>query len=327
MKLKDLAKVELHLHLDGSLNLADLSKRLGLSEEDVADKLQSNGRDKSLKDYLKRFELSIEVLQDKETLFLMTKKLLEDLIEDNVIYAEIRFAPLLHTKTMTTEEVIETVLSALESEKIKTGLILCMMRHHSLKENKQLIDLAAKYANLGVVAVDLAGSESEYPLDEFKSLFDYANELSVSYTIHAGEAASYESVDTAILMGSKRIGHGIRSIESLSTINRLLKNNVCLEICPTSNLDTKVVESYDQHPIKEIARLGIKYCINTDNKTVSNISLTEEYQRLIDNKLLSLKQIIESNKTAIKASFLSDKEKEKLLKDYETRLVKFAEKL
>ena len=143
MKLKDLAKVELHLHLDGSLNLAELSKRLGLSEEDVADKLQSNGRDKSLKDYLKRFELSTEVLQDKETLFLMTKKLLEDLIEDNLIYAEIRFAPLLHTKIMSVEEVIKTVLSALESEKIKTGLILCMMRHHSLKENKQLIDLAA----------------------------------------------------------------------------------------------------------------------------------------------------------------------------------------
>lgn len=326
MNLKDLAKVELHLHLDGSLNIAKLAKELDLSEEEVAARVQSGGKDKSLKEYLKRFDLSIEVLQNKENLLKFTKQLLEELIEDNIIYAEIRFAPMLHTKTMTAEEVIETVLSALENEKIKTRLILSMMRHHSLEENKKLIDLVAKYADLGVVAVDLAGSEAQYPLEGFKELFDYAKEKSVSYTIHAGEAANYKSVDMAIAMQSKRIGHGIRAIESLSTIKKLLDKKITLEICPTSNIDTGVIDAYDKHPIKEIAKLGIKYTINTDNRTVSNISLNKEYQKLLDNKLLNIEEIIESNKTAIKSSFLSESEKKVLLEDYEIKVEKFAKR-
>lgn len=314
-QIKEIPKVELHVHLDGSINI-ELASKLSEQNIETLKKKMIAYNTKNLNEYLEKFELPISLMQTKENLSLISECLANDLKKDNVIYAEIRFAPSLHTKEgLSHEEIIDAVLSGLNKVKtIKTNLILCLMRGANYEENLKTIEMACKYLNNGVVGIDLAGAEALYKNEEYEDLFKIVKEKNIPFTIHAGEASNYKSVESAVLFGAKRIGHGINSIQNKDLLEKLKKEEIVLEICPTSNIQTKAVLDYPKHPIKELYRSGVMVTINTDNRTVSNIDLNNEYLNL--NKTFNFieKDFKIMNKNAINGAFLSNEEKDELLK-------------
>lgn len=310
---KDLKKIELHLHLDGSVRVSTVEELL--NENNLSNKMIVDNNTKSLTEYLTKFDLPIKVMQKKENLIRISKELVEDLDNDNVIYAEIRFAPIFHiNEGLTLEDVVNSVLEGLKSDKVKTNLILCMMRNSSYEDNKRIIDLAIKYKNKGVCAIDLAGDESKYPTSMFKDLFEYAKNNDILFTIHAGEAGTINDMIDAINYGTKRIGHGIKAIESSDIINKLIENKIALEICPTSNIQTCVVDSLDNHPIKQLNDNNVLITINTDNRTVSNTTLSKEYELLNKHFNFTKDDFVKFNINAINSSFLNINDKDELIK-------------
>ena len=308
-------KVELHIHLDGSLRPSTVAEILNISEEEAKEKMIVKNNNQDLTEYLTKFDLPIKVMQTKENLKRVAKELAEDLKLDDVIYAEVRFAPQKHTlKGLSLDDVITSVLEGFKSaNKIKINLILCMMRGDSFEKNKEVIELCKKYLNKGVVALDLAGDEKNYKTKNYKSLFEIANKENIPFTIHAGEADEPQSVLDAINFGAKRIGHGIRSIEDEVVLKKIIDNNIALEVCPTSNVQTKVVNTYANHPVKKLYDKNVLVTINTDNNTVSNLTLSKEYVKLRKYFNFTDEDFLKFNINAIKASFISDIEKEKYI--------------
>lgn len=313
-EIKKLKKVELHLHLDGSVNIKTISNIINENEEYLKSKMIASDKCENLSEYLTKFDTPIKCMQTKENLVLIAKELVDYLEEQNVIYAEVRFAPMFHTKEgLTYEEVVESVLEGLnKNNKVKINLILCMMRGMPIEENIKTIEAALKYLNKGVCAIDLAGAEDKYPLSDYIDLFSKVKEKNIPFTIHAGENGSYEEVELAIKLGAKRIGHGIHAIESKETMELLKENNVLLEVCPTSNVQTNSISKYSGHPLYYFYKNGIKVCINTDNKTVSNITLNDEYIKLNYYFNFGIDDYKKMNMYAIDNSFLSDLEKDNL---------------
>lgn len=313
--LKKLPKVELHVHLDGSVRPTTASELLGQPLSDVKEAMMAPSTCHSLTEYLKRFDLPISLLQTKENIIRIARELALDLKDDGVIYAEIRFCPLFHAQQgLSKEEVVEAVLEGLSTVDLKTNLILCMMRHFSFEQNLEVISLAEKYLYRGVCALDLAGDEANFPTGQFAPLFEVIREKQIPYTIHAGEAAGMESVKSALAFKTNRLGHGIHIIDDLNFAKQYANKNIMLEICPTSNVQTKAVSSYQNHPIKTLFSLGYPVSINTDNRTVSNITLTKEYELLQKHFGFTEKEFQTINLQAIEYSFLKQEEKDEIIK-------------
>lgn len=319
--LKAVPKVELHVHLDGSVRVKTVAELLHKNESEVKMQMMCDQKTLSLTDYLTKFELPLEVMQTKENLQRITRELLEDLKEEHVIYAEIRFAPFFHTKQgLTQEEVVKSIIEVMDSmDGISCNVILCCMRQDLVYENQnnfKTLEVAHKYLHHGVVAIDLAGDESLYPTSQFESLFLKARQLGIPYTIHAGEASDYHSIESALDMGAFRIGHGIAAIQNIGLLKKLKEKKILLEVCPQSNMDTQIVRNKKDHPIKQLYQTCL-VSINTDNRTVSNITLTKEYEDFIRLLNFSLEDIKICNLNAIEHSFLKEDQKEKLKKQIE----------
>lgn len=313
--MRDLPKIELHVHLDGSIRITTAAELLNKSEEWVKENLIAPMTCSNLNEYLSKFTIPIQILQTEENLIRVSRELAEDLEKDGVLYAEVRFAPMQHTKMgLTPNEVVEAVLKGFSSSHIPVGVILCMMRNATMEENMQVIDLAKKYIKKGVCGIDLAGAEAVFPTKQFQPLFEIARKKQVPYTIHAGEADGISSIEAALLAGTKRLGHGVRVIEDEATLKKIKQDKILFEICPTSNVQTKAVDTYIHHPIRKLYDMGCFISINTDNRTVSNITLTEEYQRLQDQFHFTKEEFCKINKQAICCSFLDDFTKKKLIK-------------
>ncbi len=317
--IKHLPKIELHVHLDGSINHKTVYKWLDGKEllENINKFLMVSDSDNSLDDYLTKFELPLKLLQTKGHLIESARDLVAMLKEDNVIYAEVRFAPQLHTKDgLSYDEIITSVIEGLTDSNIKVNLILCCMRgNDNWDDNIKTVEYAAKYLHKGVCAIDLAGSEKLFPTSDYEYIFTICQNLKVPYTIHAGEADSDESINDALKFGTKRLGHGINYNNS-DIIKRYLNDNIALEICPTSNLNTKVVKDIKRHPIYELYKQGVLTTINTDNRTVSNTNLNNEYWLLAKTFNFTIFDFKQMNINAIKAAFISDEEKKQLLECY-----------
>lgn len=314
-KIKKLKKVELHLHLDGSVLLNTILSITNETIEELKNKMIAPSKCENLSEYLTKFDTPIECMQTKENLRLISSELVNYLEKENVIYAEIRFAPMFHTRCgLTYEEVVESVLEGLKmNTNVKTNLILCIMRGFPKEDNIKTIEVAEKYLNKGVCALDLAGAEDKYPLKDYIDLFNIIKDKKIPFTIHAGENGSFEEINLAINIGTKRIGHGIHAYENDNTIKLLKEKNILLEICPTSNVQTNSVDKYDNHPIYSFYKDNLKICINTDNKTVSNVSLTDEYIKLHDTFNFTINDFKNININAINSSFLSNEEKKELI--------------
>lgn len=318
MDEKYFKKVELHVHLDGSVRPSTLSEIKGITIEEAEKRLIAPEKCSDLNDYLTKFTEPVSIMQTEENLTRISRELCEDLLKDNCIYAEIRFAPNKHNSIISLDNVIESVLKGMHETSLKCNLLLCMMRGEPFLENKKIIDLAYRYLNQGVVGVDLAGAEGIYPTSDYEELFTYAKEKGIPFTIHAGEAAGKESIISAISFGASRLGHGVRAIEDENCLQIIKDKNITLEICPTSNVQTNICNNLAHHPIKKLLDENILICLNTDNRTVSNVTLSDEYKNLID---IGFKEqdFIRMNINAINAAFLSNEEKTILLNELKNR--------
>ncbi len=316
--------IDLHLHLDGSLSEEDFKILSKVSNIPLGDDFPNNihvpSDCPSLESYLERFELPLKFLQEREFLNYVIKSLINRLYLQGLIYAEIRFAPQLHLqKGLTQEEVTEAVVNGLkEALKDKKGfnanIILCCMRQADENTNLETVEVANKFKGNKVVAIDLAGPEALYPATHYKNIFNKAKEYGLNIIIHAGEACGSDEIMRAIDMGAKRIGHGVHlSLDPLS-INKVLFKDVAFEFCPTSNLQTKSLKTYQDVPLMDFLRFGIKVTVNTDNMTVSNTTIVDEYKHLYHTFHLRKDQIYHLLYTAIHASFISDEEKLELTK-------------
>lgn len=311
--------IELHLHLDGSLRpqtVWELAKEQKIelpfqSVEEVKDKMEVPKDCKTLPEYLERFELPLLVLQQEEALERVTYELVEDLENLSVTYAEIRFAPQLSTKQgLSQAQVVEAVIRGAkrgmkDHNKIRVGLILCCMRGEELfKDNMETIEVAKQYLGDVVCAVDLAGAESLFPTELFEDIFQKAKDYEIPMTIHAGEADGAESVWKALSYGTKRIGHGVRAIEDPELIKKLVEDQITLEVCVTSNYQTKVVESIEVHPIRKLFDAGVRVTINSDNMTVSDTNIQKEIEILKTMFGFQKEELMKMEQYAADAKFL-----------------------
>ena len=279
--------IDLHLHFDGSLlarTVLELAKEQGIalpSEEPDELKLflAAPADCGSLNEYLEKFDLPLLVLQTREAIRKGMYTLVSSLKEQGMLYAEIRFAPQLHTKKgLTQEQVVKAALQGLQEAAagsfFKAKLILCCMRGaDNREENLLTVRTAAAFLGRGVAALDLAGAEALYPTADYGEVFSLAKELSVPFTIHAGEADGPESIRAALRMGASRIGHGVRAGEDPELLEELKEKQIPLEMCPSSNVQTKAVPSLSEHPVLSYLRRGLLVTVNTDNMTVSDTTM------------------------------------------------------
>lgn len=289
--------IDLHLHLDGSLSaefILTQAEKDGIvlpakNMQDLMPYLTVGDSCESLNEYLEKFDLPLSVLQTEDALEKSIYDLMKRLSLEGVEYAEIRYAPQLHTKRgLMQEAVVEATLSGLKNAIRDYGtdgkLILCCMRMSDNRDaNMHTVDVAKRYLGHGVAAIDLAGAEALYATKNFEELFRRASMYDIPFTIHAGEADGPESIRDAIRFGASRIGHGVRCIEDSALIEELIKRQIPLEICPISNVQTKACPDIAHHPVLKLLDYGICVTVNTDNRTVSNTNLNKEFETLRQN--------------------------------------------
>ena len=327
MDINNLPKIELHCHLDGSLRVEtviELAKKENIQLEsydyDYVKNLLTVEEDcDSLDEYLKRFDLPNEVLQTKENLRRASYELLEDAVKDNVKYIEVRFAPIFHTKKgLALEEIIESVIDGIRDAEnkydIKGNVIISCIRGLDLEHVYESINASEKYLGKGVVAIDLAASEREDFAYEYIEAMKIAKEKGFRITIHAGETGFGKNVRDAInLLGAERRGHGVYIFNDVEAYKLVKENGITLEMCPKSNLDTKAVNSYEEHPIYKYHKDNIKVNLSTDNRTVSNINLNQETNKLVETFKVDIDEYKKIYINSVNAAFCDDETKAMLL--------------
>ncbi|HEY6504222.1 MAG TPA: adenosine deaminase [Chitinophagaceae bacterium] len=284
MNFASLPKIELHLHLDCSLSYHVVQKiDPAVSHEEYLRSFIAPPKCSDLADYISRAAKGIALMQTKEQLRLVTLDLFDQLKADNVIYAEIRFAPLLHTQQRLSATEVVSAVNEAASEAIKqtgvlAGIILCTLRHYSEQQSMETIKLVEQFKGTNVVGFDIAADEAGFPIDNHITAFEYANARGINCTAHAGEARGADSVwETLKHFHPSRIGHGVRSIEDPELVEFIKKKNIHLEVCPTSNIQCNVYDKITDHSADKIYKAGVSMSINTDARTVSPVTLSSEY--------------------------------------------------
>ncbi|HTX41080.1 MAG TPA: adenosine deaminase [Acidobacteriaceae bacterium] len=318
--MPQLPKVELHLHLDCSLSYAAVAQlEPSISREQYEAEFIAPPQCASLADFLTRAPRGFQLMQTREALRLVTEDLFEQLGADGVIYAEIRFAPLLHLlEGLTAEAVVETVDRATQTAIAATGiearLILCTLRHFSAEQSMETARLVERFRGSRVTALDIAGDEAGYPLDAHVAAFRYAAERGLARTAHAGEACGAESVwETLEKLEPSRIGHGVRSAEDAALVEKLRREEIHLELCPTSNVQTRAAASYAEHAVDGLYRAGVSLGINTDTRTITNVTLEQEYARLREHFGWGDAELEACNRAALRAAFVEEPVRARLM--------------
>jgi adenosine deaminase len=320
-QLKLLPKAELHLHLDCSLSY-EVVKKLdpAVTEQQYLHDFIAPGKCTDLADFLTRAVKGFALMQTKEQIQLVVHDLFKQLVADNMLYAEIRFAPLQHLeKGMTAYEVVaaaeEATALAVQQTGIEARLILCTLRHFSQEQSMQTVRLVEQFKNTYVAGFDIAADEAGFPVDNHIDAFKYAKEKGIPCTAHAGEAKGAESVwETLEHFGPSRIGHGVRSIEDKKLVEHLRSNHIHLEICPTCNVQIDIYERYQDHPVNELYRAGVSVGVNTDTRTITNMTLSREYEKLQEVFGWTIQDFYNCNVNALKAAFIHDELKDNLLR-------------
>ncbi|MBN2236413.1 MAG: adenosine deaminase [Bacteroidales bacterium] len=326
--IAQLPKAELHNHLDGSLrieSIISLAKKQKIAlptfDQEALNKLLVNDENcKSLTEYFIPFEISISVLQTQEALEQATFELLEDVQKENVKYLEIRFSPLLHTKNgLSLEAIVEAVLKGKsQAEKafgIQSGIIICGLRQNTPMQNLSLAELAVQYKDKGVVAFDLAGEEFGRPALDHLQAFEFAYKHDLARTVHAGEADGAHSIYDAIHgLKANRIGHGTHLFQDQELLHYVRDHQIPLEVCLSSNVQTKAVENIMKHPIMDYYRQGIAVTLNTDSYLISGTTLTKEFELAINSYHLTIDVLKQLTLNAFNAAFIPKDQKQDLLK-------------
>ena len=317
--LHALPKVDLHRHLEGSLRLetlAEIAQEHGIdlpsyNIEQLRPYVQFTDEEPGFQRFLEKFKLLRRFYTTREAVKRVAYEAVVDAATDNVKYLELRFSPsaLAHAQSFPLHEVTEWVIEAVDQAQAATGVLarlLCaVVRHDTYALARQVIEVAIAYRDRGIVGVDLTGDEIHYPAAPFAPLFKRAADHGLGITIHAGEAGSAVNVREAVeVIHAQRIGHGIRSIEDSSVVQLLRQHGVTLEVCPTSNLQTGVVDNFGLHPLRDLYVLGVKVTVNTDDPSVSDTSLTDEFMVAMMGLGVTLRDLRTCTRNAIQAAFL-----------------------
>ena len=324
--LRRLPKAELHCHLDGSVRPDTL---LELAHEyhqpvprDDAEALREYMRvddARSLEDYLSRFDVTLGVMQTGAALERIAYELSIDAARDGVRYLEVRYAPVLNTRHgLTLGEAVEAPLRALERAEREGGttarVIVCGLRHLTPDVTLELARLAVAYRHRGVVGFDLAGGELGNPASAHAAAFAYAREHDLACTCHAGEGADASYVREAVhVCGAHRIGHATRLYEDESLMQYVNDRRIALEICLTSNVQTRAVESYQEHPLRQYFDRGMNVVLNTDNRLMSGTTLTDEYLHAASGLGFNFDELAEIALNGFASAFLPWEERQRLL--------------
>ncbi len=331
--LKKIPKVDLHCHLDGSVRtstILELAKKqnVKLPTENVEElnkyvRVSKNCR--SLTEFLNAFEFFYPLLQNPYAVEKIGYELCEDAASENIKYLEVRFAPFLQaTENFKITDVVKICLQGLRQGsrdfKIGVGLILCCYRSIPKEANIETVELAKKYTDSGVVAMDLAGDETRYPTRSFAEPLNLAKKYKIPFTVHAGESAGCESIKEAVELGASRIGHGVHLIDDTKLMEEIKEKEIPLEMCITSNIQTHVVADFESHPIKKFYDNGVIITINTDDRSVSGIDLTNEYNVAVNRLGFDMSDLIKIIHNGINALFIPNKNKAELNKIFETEI-------
>ena len=336
MSRYDFPKVELHCHLDGAITpatLFELAQERGLelpggaaTVEELTPYVVYGPDCDSVNNYLKRFELPTAILQDAPALERCAYELVVRLAAQGHIYADIRFAPQIHTaKGLTQREATLAVRAGIDRAlqevggKIKVGLIVCCMvvspNNINREANLETAHLAVELGKQGVVqAMDLAGAENICPLSDFTELFDIAKAGGIFYTCHAGDSHPASEVRVAIdVFESKRLGHGHHIAQDMALVDEAIAKGITLEVCPTSNIQCQTQPSYAEHPIKMLFDRGLRVTVSTDNPEIALTCLDKEYDLITEHLGFTREQLIQMNIYAAEAAFLPEEEKAELV--------------
>lgn len=316
----NIPRIDLHCHLDGSFSAEFIKQATGnqRSLEQLYRELEAPANCSSLTEYLTCFDLPISAIQTKENITLGVLDVLSQAANDNVKYIELRFAPNCSTSQELSlsniyEAAIEGTKLGFEKYGIYSNIILCAMRHHDINTNIKLLHSMYDYVGHGICALDLAGDESMFPNENFYELFKKARDMKIPFTIHSGECGSVNNVRLAMEYGASRIGHGIALIKDLNLMKEIKKRRIGLELCPISNFQTGAWSDVDSYPLRTFLDNDLLATINTDNRTVSNTSMSKEFA--LSTKQLSIREedLYTLYKNSVEISFANDNIKDELL--------------
>lgn len=326
--IQSIPKADLHCHLDGSLRpetILDIARSEGLSlpaddREGIREAVHAGKHCEDLVDYLKAFDITCKVLQSEAALRRVAFELAEDAAAENVRYLEVRYAPILHTaRGLRLDQIVEAVLDGLQDAEqrydIKTGLIICGIRNMMPETSMRVAELAVAFKNRGVVGFDLAGAEYNNPAKLHREAFYLIRNNNINVTIHAGEAYGPESIHQSIHhCGAHRIGHGTRLRENGDLLNFVNDHRIPLEICLKSNIQTRAVESMASHPFKFYLDLGLRVTLNTDNRLITDTTVSDEYFLACQQWNLGVDELRWIVINGFRSAFLPFREKKHLLR-------------
>ncbi len=335
--IEKLPKTDLHCHLDGSLRLdtiLDLARRQGVTlpttdRDGLFHLLYAGERTNSLDEYLAAFDITLSVLQTEEALERVSFELAEDAWRENVRYLEVRYSPLLHTRLgLRPAVVVEAVMRGLRAAKrqygIRYGVILCAIRSLPADQSLRIAELCVAFKNRGVVGFDLAGSEVNNPAKLHRQAFQLVIDNNINCTAHAGESFGPDSVHQAIhKCGAHRIGHGVRLIESGELLNYVNDHRIPIEVCPSSNVQTKAATSWEAHPVDFFVDYGLRVTINTDNRLMTDTTVSKELWLCHQHYGWPLETIKEIIVSGFKSAFMPYREKADLLAEIVKELATF----
>jgi adenosine deaminase len=327
--IKAMPKIELHRHMEGSLRLgtlAEIARKYkidlpGYDVEVIRPLVQiMEGDEAHSKTYLAKFAVLRTFYQSQEIIERVAYEAVADAASENTVYFEMRFTPLALTRVRdfrmvdAADWVIDTVEQAARHFGIDVRLIMSMNRHESVEIGREIMEIAVARQEKGVVGLDLAGNEADFPGADFAPVFRRAREAGLGITVHAGEWAGPESIRLAIdTLGASRVGHGVRIVEDPDLLQFTRERGIAFEVCPTSNVQSGVFASYDQHPLKAMYQAGLLTTINTDNTSVSALSLTDEMVRSVECIGLSVEDVKQHTLHSAYAAFLTSNERDHLI--------------
>lgn len=324
--IRSFPKAELHVHLDTSVRVEtvrDLSKKYDIDVPNpVEDAVVAPARCDDLADYLRRVDPQLAVIQWEEGLERVAYELVEDWARDGVVYGEVRYGPQLCThEGLAMDDVVEAVARGLQAGAddfgVTVGQILCCLRHEPPALSEAVARLAIRHWERDetcVVGLDLAGDEARYPGAPHRTAFDLACDAGLPRTVHAGEAAGSDSVREALdVLGAMRIGHGVRAAQDPALLERIRREGIVLEMCPTSNIQTRAVDTLATHAIDVCYDAGVRVTVNTDARTISDTSVTNEYAKLVDTFDWDQQHLHVTTQYALNAGFMEAGTRKRLL--------------
>ncbi len=317
---KGMPRLDLHCHLDGSLSQRFFEKTLG-REVKLAE-LQVEPDCRNLAEYLAKFALPFEGIQSAENLKLAGYDFMRSAKADALDYVEVRFAPVSSCmEGLDVRTVIESVLAGIrrgeEEFGVACGVIVCAMRNHSEEQNRNMLRVAREFLGEGVCAADLAGDEALYPMRQFTELFREVKRMGMPFTLHAGECGDAENIAEAVECGASRIGHGVAMSGRADVMELCRDRRIGIEMCPTSNIQTRAVADFSVYPMREFLDNGLLVTLNTDNRTISGTTLAREIRTARERCGITDEDVARMMRNAVEVSFAPDELKHELLGRFE----------